>query len=134
MILFCWSAEELANFMRDCQSALADEVRRLYGWTGKLWQGRYKHSVLVDEDIQKARLRYVLEQGCKENLVARPQDWPGVTGIDAILENKDLYGTWYDRSAYYEACRARKTKVIFPAHCFPPRHPFITKPIALTPL
>jgi hypothetical protein len=38
------------------------------------------------------RLRYLLEQGCKEGLVRSPRQWPGATGIEALLSGRPLDG------------------------------------------
>jgi len=50
-------------------------------------------------------LRYVLAHGCKEGLVERPGDWPGVHAVGALLEGTSLEGTWFDRT---QECSARK--------------------------
>lgn len=52
---------------------------------------------------QVDRLSYLLSHGAKENLVARPQDWPGVHCVDALLTGRLLEGTWFDRTQEYNA-------------------------------
>lgn len=37
--------------------------------------------------------------------MARPQDWPGVHCVLALLEGTSLEGTWFDRTAEYSARR-----------------------------
>ena len=49
------------------------------------------------------RLVYVLSHGCKENLVARPQDWPGVHCANALLTGEPIEGTWFNRTKEWEA-------------------------------
>jgi hypothetical protein len=52
------------------------------------------------------RLRYILSHGCKENLVARLTDWPGIHMVQAILSGQPFTGYWFDRSQEYAArCR-----------------------------
>jgi putative transposase len=46
-----------------------------------------------------------LSNGCKEGLVARPQDWPGVHAVRALLEGEVLEGLWFDRTQEYLARR-----------------------------
>ncbi len=49
------------------------------------------------------RLGYILSHGCKENLVARPQDWPGVHCVTALLTGEPIEGTWFDRTREWKA-------------------------------
>ena len=80
------SVEQLASFMRDVNSKIAREVGRLHGWREKIWGRRYTDIVTSHEpEAQMARLRYLLEQGCKEGLVARPQ-----VELDADLGHERL--------------------------------------------
>jgi REP element-mobilizing transposase RayT len=99
-------AEQLAAFMDYVNSNLAKEAGRLYDWREKIWGRRYRAIVVSDdEETQAERLRYLLENGCKENLVRRPQDWPGASSTDALLTGRPLRGVWFDRSAEYHARR-----------------------------
>ena len=56
-----------------------------------------------EEEAQVGRLAYILSHGCKENLVARPQDWPGVHSVTALLNGEPIEGTWFDRTKEWEA-------------------------------
>ncbi len=78
-------------------------------WHEKLWGRRYRPIIISDEEAaQVARLRYILEQGVKENLVASPRRWPGLHCANALIEGKPLEGIWYDRTLQYEANRRGK--------------------------
>jgi REP element-mobilizing transposase RayT len=95
---------QLAGFMRDLNSKIGREIARLYGWTEKLWGRRYTLIVVSDEpEAQIGRLRYLLEQGCKERLVASPKHWPGASSTKALLSGKSLEGLWIDRTEQYKA-------------------------------
>jgi REP element-mobilizing transposase RayT len=99
-------AEQLARFVGYVNGNLAKEAGRLHNWREKLWGRRYRAIVTSeDEETQVERLRYLLENGCKENLVRRPQDWPGASSTDALLSGQPLRGVWFDRSAEYNARR-----------------------------
>jgi len=65
---------QLARFMGYVNSNLAREAGRIHEWEDKIWSRRYQ-SILVsgEEGAQTARLKYVLANGCKEDLVVRPQ-------------------------------------------------------------
>ncbi len=90
--------------MNYLNSNVAREAGRLYGWREKFWGRRYRPvPVSFEPEAQIARLRYLLSQGCKEGLVARPQDWPGATSVHAQLGDGTVTGTWYDRTGEYWA-------------------------------
>ena len=87
-------------------SNLAREVGRLTDWEGPVFAGRY-HAIIVspEERAQAARLSYGLAQGCKEFLVERLRDWPGVHSVRTLLDGEPLIGYWFDRSQEYAARR-----------------------------
>ena len=81
--------------------------------------------MVADEASQVQRLRYILEQGTKENLVASPRAWPGVHCVDALVDGTPMSGTWLDRSAMYRASRCggevehSAFEHIYPVHLSP---------------
>lgn len=85
---------------------LAKETGRLHGWRERVW-GRLYTAIVVshEEAVQIARLRYILEQGTKEGLVRRPQDWPGAHSVHALFDGRPMLGVWFDRTREYEARR-----------------------------
>lgn len=97
-------AERVADFMEYVGSNLAREVNRLTGWSGPVFHGRYSMIAVTDEEAaQIERFRYVLAQGCKENLVESLREWPGVSSVRALLDAEPLTGHWFDRSREYAA-------------------------------
>ena len=104
LLLRPYSVEQLASFMRDVNSKIVREAGRLHGWQEKLWGRRYTAIVTSHEpEAQIARLRYLLEQGCKEGLVASPRHWPGVSSTRALCSGEDLEGVWIDRTEQFRA-------------------------------
>jgi hypothetical protein len=98
------NALQLSRFMGYVNSKIAREISRLHGWTDKIWSRRYQAIVISGEEgAQIARLKYLLANGVKEGLVARPQDWPGVHVARALIQGKDLTGYWFDRTQEYAA-------------------------------
>ena len=100
----------MSAFMNFVNGNLAKELGRLYGWKEKFWSRRYRAIELVDPGRGPARLKYLLSQGSKEGLVARPCDWPGVSSLRTLLEGVPLLGVWFDRTTEY---RARRRKMEF---------------------
>lgn len=96
-------ALQLARFMQHLQGNLSKEIKIVQRWDGPVWDGRYQSIEVADEEeAQIARLRYVLAQGVKEDLVERVRDWPGIHCARALLDGEALRGTWYDRSRLAE--------------------------------
>ena len=101
------SPQQLAAFMGYVAGNVAREAGRLHHWREKFWSRRYRAIVVsCEEEAQVARLAYILGNSVKEGLVSRPQHWPGAHCAHALLHGKALAGTWYDRTAEYQA-RAR---------------------------
>jgi hypothetical protein len=100
------NAGQLSDFMEYACSNMAREVGRLTDWEGPVFAGRY-HAIIVspEEKAQVARLSYCLAQSCKEQLVERVRDWPGVHCVRALLDGEPLVGYWFDRSQEYAARR-----------------------------
>jgi len=104
--ILAWAtdSEQLARFMAYFLSKLAREVGRMTGWRDKVFARRYQAIPISEEEAaQVERLVYILSNGCKEDLVAKPQDWPGVHCIDALLTGEHLAGTWFDRTQEFAA-------------------------------
>lgn len=102
------SAGQLSRCMRFLNGNLARELGRLHRWRGRFWASRY-HLSLVDGDAktQIARLCYLLKQGCKEGLVWKPTEWPGVHGAEALIRGVPLVGTWVSWRGVWRARNRR---------------------------
>jgi len=99
LLLTVENARQLAKFVGYFQGNLAKEAGRLHRWRGPFWHRRYQHIVVSDEpEAQIARLRYIMANSCKENLVSSPLDWPGVSSIRPLLDGARLEGIWIDRT------------------------------------
>ncbi len=93
----------MAAFMNHVNSCIARELGVLYDWREKFFGRRYRGIVVTDEESQVERLAYLLAQGTKEGLVARPDQWPGAKCFDALTSGTKLKGKWVDRTALYRA-------------------------------
>ncbi len=119
--------EQLSGFVGYLKGNLAREAGRLHDWRERFWGRRYRAIQVSDEEAaQVARLRYILEHGCKENLVWSPMDWPGVHCAGALSRGEAIEGLWFDRTAEYRARRRGEE---------PARTAFATpEQVVLTPL
>ena len=99
LLLRVESSHQLSLFMGHFNSNLAREAGRLIHWREKFWGRRYQAIPVSEEEAaQVERLRYVLAHGCKEGLVERLRDWPGVSAVRALLDDEPLDGLWFDRT------------------------------------
>lgn len=109
LLLTVKSALQMARFMAYFQGNLAREAGRLHRWRGPFWHRRYQHVLVSGEEAaQIGRLRYIFANGCKENLVSSPLDWPGVNSTHALLHDQQLRGFWVNRTR--ERSTSLKTK------------------------
>jgi hypothetical protein len=104
------SEKQLASFMRFLNTNLSKQMGRLHQWRGSLFDRRYQAiPVSEEEPAQVARLRYLLEHGVKEGLVARPEQWPGVHCVTELTRgHTQLWGIWHERTAIWEAKKRGK--------------------------
>jgi len=105
MLVTTPDAVTLARFMNFVKSKLAREVTRLHHWKDKVFAGRYKAVIVVDEDAQVERVHYIMSHGVKEDLVWDPEHWPGATSLPTLIHGDVLTGTYYDRTAFHRAKR-----------------------------
>ncbi len=97
--------------MQFVNSNIARKIGRHHGWRERFWARRYQAIVVSEEDAaQLGRLYYLLEHGCKEGLVASPEEWPGNHCVHALLEGHvRIFGTWHDATAeYHDRRKGRK--------------------------
>jgi hypothetical protein len=105
-------AQAMAQFMNYFAGNLAREAGRIHDWSGKFWHRQYSYSVVADDEASQVQvLRYLLAHGCKENLVARPLDWPGLHPASMIRNGRLHRGIWVNRTA---VCRARHNRPATP--------------------
>jgi len=120
-------AQQQALFMGYLNGNLAKEAGRLHDWPEKFWGRRYTDILTSDEpEAQIARLQYLLEHGCKENLVRKPGLWPGANSVQALLDGKPVTGVWFDRTRQW---RARKSRQGTDKYEFTTKHTFSLAPL-----
>ncbi|MCG8458181.1 MAG: transposase [Holophagales bacterium] len=98
---------QLSRFMEYVGGNVAREIGRRLGWKEKIWARRFQAIPVSDEEeAQLGRLAYLLSHGIEEGLVSHPSEWPGLQGVDALLEGTEIVGHWYDRTkesaAYFQ--------------------------------
>ena len=85
MLMRVDSAHQMAAFVGYFMSKIAKELGRMHGWREKFWGRRYHSASLEDSArVQQERFLYILRNGCKEDLVDSPLEWPGVSTAHAF--------------------------------------------------
>jgi hypothetical protein len=131
LILSGLSSEIISAFMGHLQSNIARLANKLHGWRGPFWERRYRAIPILDDEALVARLRYLLSHGCKEGLVMRPADWPGVSCLPALLEGEKLEGVWVDHTSLHRKPKTGDAQDALPAGS---EEAFIRYDVPLSPL
>ena len=76
LLLGTQSLTALSRAMHQIQRRYWFYVRRQYGWTGHLWQGRYHSFPIEDEAYLLEAARYIERNPLEAKLVAQLEDYP----------------------------------------------------------
>ena len=77
--------DQLALFIDYVHGNIARQLNDLRDREGTFWGRRGSVIAVLDGAAQIERLRYILAQGPKSNLVASPRAWPGACSTRALL-------------------------------------------------
>ena len=73
-----------------------------------MWERRFRAIPVVgDRFTQMWRLRYIMAHGVKEGLVARVDDWPGVSSTPWLRDGTTISGVWTSHSDETNAKRLK---------------------------
>ena len=131
-VLSACDPEEIPLFVGFVKCNLAKELRRIHGIDPRqaIFENRRARIIPIapDQESVESRVRYCFSQGTKENLVASPRDWRGVSGVVALEKNQPVWGHWYDRTAEARArargqvVQPREFATAYPVHFSPLPH------------
>ena len=97
ILLHVPDAKQMAKFCNYFNGQLGRLVSRLHGWSDKVWSRRFHAAVISDEEeAHEARLRYLLSNGLKEDLVWTLKNWPGIHLAKNIIDGEVLRGYWIE--------------------------------------
>lgn len=81
-------------FMQYLRGNLAKKLGQAIDWPGKLWDRRYDAEPVLDDEAAIGRLRYILAHGVKEGLVARVDEWPGMSCVPELRDGVQRTFAW----------------------------------------
>ncbi|MFB6265447.1 MAG: transposase [Bradymonadaceae bacterium] len=90
--------QKIPQFMRDFQSDVSAEVKRMTGWDARVFEQRYDAEPILDDAALAERLEYVAMNPVRADLVAHPSDWPGVCSYDLHASGEDGEAHYLDRT------------------------------------
>lgn len=88
----------MAEFMEQFQSQLASRINDHRGdRSGTVFPERYDDQALLDEQVLRDKIAYVLNNPVKDRQVKTAERWPGVTSIDCHKAAHNTFeGRWLD--------------------------------------
>ena len=94
------SAAHLSRIMNFIHSNIARELGRKEhsDWRGKFFERRGRAILVLSDEDMEARLKYLLSNGTKEGLVARPERWTGAHCARVLCQGGRDMGVWVNRS------------------------------------
>lgn len=98
-----------SEFMSHFSGNVARIAGNYHGWHATLWARRYTALSVEDRGSLFKSTRYLIENSCKEGLVASPLDWPGIGSERALAFGEKLEGVWYDNTEMNKATRRGET-------------------------
>lgn len=90
---------------------VAKNLNRVLGRSHQFWARRYSAEPVLDDSALFGRLMYILTNPQKAHLVRRIEDWMGLSSAPALLENKELRFTFFDRTRWH---RNKKPRNVVP--------------------
>ena len=92
--------KEFVNFVAFIKREISRRIGQLYDLPGSFWSGTFLATALLTEESVLECFNYILSQGTKEDLVERPQDWPGLHGAKHLMYGTKLQGIWFNGTKY----------------------------------
>ena len=98
-----------ARIMEFIHSNIARELgRKEYSdWPTKFWSRRGRPIPILSNEDLLDRMKYLLSNSTKENLVEHPTQWPGAHCARALCTGKADSGLWINRTGLYYANRRK---------------------------
>lgn len=94
----------ISSFMQSLNMSLASSLNAHRSRSGGFVKGRFDDTPILDEEHLLERLAYVHAQPVHHGLVARVEDWPGLSSFRAVCEGHDsVVIQRFDEEAWQDA-------------------------------
>ena len=101
---------DIAAFVGFIKREISRRVGQHFQLPGTFWHNRYDCTALPTAKSQLKCLIYILSQGVKEDLVERPEQWPGIHCAKQLMSGRASKGTWFDATTYGKDLHAARQK------------------------
>jgi REP element-mobilizing transposase RayT len=95
--------DEVSGFVGFIKREISRRLGQRYKLPGTFWHQRYVATALPTEESQVKCLKYILSQGVKEDLVERPEHWPGLHCAKHLMTGAQIKAQWFHATAYHRA-------------------------------
>jgi len=99
----------IVDYIAFAKREITRRWRKEVGWSGSMWGG-YDCAAIITPTAQIDTLGYIVAQGCKENLVEDPRQWPGFGCAESLVTGEPIEGHWFDGTGYGRALHREKAK------------------------
>jgi REP element-mobilizing transposase RayT len=94
---------EVSSFVGFIKREISRRLGQRYKLPGTFWHQRFVATALPTEESQVKCLKYILSQGVKEDLVERPEHWPGLHCAKYLTTGLRIKAEWLDATSYHRA-------------------------------
>jgi REP element-mobilizing transposase RayT len=103
-------ARSIPGYVRFVKGEISRRLGELYNSPGPIWHRRYVCTALPTTQSQENCLKYIVSHGVKEELVHRPQQWPGAHCAALLLSSEPGEGDWFNGTRYAKAKYRAKSR------------------------
>mgnify|MGYP006287131949 FL=1 len=97
-IIARFPTRKMSNFMCQFQGQVADRINDYLGREESFWGDRFDDTVILDDEMLKEEIAYVVNNAVSHRLVTRAERWPGVCSIDWHQSGEPVEGLWLNKS------------------------------------
>jgi REP element-mobilizing transposase RayT len=94
---------EVSSFVGFIKREISRRLGQRYKLPGTFWHQRFVATALPTKESQVKCLKYILSQGAKEDLVERPEHWPGLHCAKHLITGARIGAEWLDATSYHRA-------------------------------
>lgn len=91
IILYVQDAFDVVNFIAFVKKRLSDFINKLSGKIGSRWQVGFDAPIILDSQKALNKILYIYNNPVKARLVARIEDYPGVSSFSALSSEAEVY-------------------------------------------
>ena len=93
----------MSRFVGFVKKEISTRVGAKDNRTGPKWDSRFEDAALPIDESLLGSFKYCLAHRVKEDLVLRPQDWPGANAASHLMYGRPMKGFWFDGTGYSKA-------------------------------